>query len=184
MTERSERRYCQRKGCRGWWVHVPRLRGGMNRLYCEKCRLSRRSNVIVSPETRQRRLIEGRRRKAGIREDRVGLRVDRPRYPRVPCERCMERPARENFSYCMKCSVCAFCGKGKPEKGRWFCRACRLSRNRRRLAYRLRVEAMDRRVCVHRGCTKRLAGKKATAIYCSGTCRQRAGRIRRKVCSA
>ena len=131
MTEREERRYCQWKGCRSWWVVDPTIKlGGRPRRFCKPCQyLKRREKRAQSPEERQRRLAASRESIAALRDDRVGLRVDHPRYPTVPCERCLERPARKRFSFCMKCSVCARCGKNKPEIGRWNCRACRLSWN-------------------------------------------------------
>ena len=233
----SERIYCQSKGCRGWWVHdASKRRGGQRRLYCGKHQDSyKRWQEGLSPEALRRRKAAVRKKLADQEDDRVGLRVDRPRYPRVPCERCLDRPARNGFSFCMQCSVCAACGKNKPEIKKCICRACKLAHreyalvrsrlpgekakkavyhqrpevkasvneNRRkryasdpkfretliassrkfgrksRIAHRLRVVAMDRRVCAQRGCTKRLAGKIATAIYCSKSCSEKARYARR-----
>ena len=236
----SERRYCQRKGCRERWVHdLIRKRTGAPRRYCKKCMhsMQRWRNEVASPEALQRRADRDRKYYADVLDKRVGLRVDRPLCPRVPCERCMRRPARKGFSFCMQCSACLSCGKNKPEIGVMLCRACKLSRkmNRdewrkrpgvkekirsyssaydaayykrpgvrdRKIEYarkryaadsrfrkkylasrrkrkgiaRLRVQAkLDKRVCAERDCTKRLVGKIASAIYCSGACGQRARR--------
>ena len=127
-TALTERRYCQRKGCRRWWVFDPiRKRPGVPRRYCDKCRdSSKRRREAASPGVRQRELARSREKTADYTDDRVGLRVDRPYGP---CERCLDHPARKGFSFCMKCSVCAACGKNKPEIGRFRCRVCRLSRN-------------------------------------------------------
>ena len=138
--KRSERRYCHRKGCRGWWVHDPSKKRTSHtpRRYCKKCSSSwdRWLNEVASPEALQRKIVRNRKNVAGIREDRVGLPIDRPRYPSVPCDRCLARPARKGFSFCMKCSVCTSCGKNKPKTGVSKCRACSLSQEARRRAKR------------------------------------------------
>ena len=38
MTKLTERRYCKRKGCRGWWV--VRSKRVNPRLYCKNCHRS------------------------------------------------------------------------------------------------------------------------------------------------
>ena len=231
MSERSERRYCQTKGCRGWWVHDLTIKHpGQPRRYCDKHRKSyNRWLEGLSPEARQRNTAKNSEALTDLFDARVGLRVDRPRNTLVPCEFCLDRPARKGYSICMQCSVCVWCAKNKPETGKSYCRACKLAHresalvrsrlpgekakralyhqrpevkasvneNRRkryasdpkfretliassrkfgresRIAHRLRVVAMDRRVCAQRGCTKRLAGKIATAIYCSASCKNK-----------
>ena len=81
----------------------------------------------MSLEARQRRKAASRERDATIRADRAGFKGASP-LPNGLCERCVDRPARKNFSICMQCSVCAQCGKNKPEIGTSTCRACRLKR--------------------------------------------------------
>ena len=134
----GERRYCQRKGCRGWWVHKPRQwPGGRPRRYCEECNTTQTwLKELASPGLAQRHIVKRRESFDGLEDDRIGFRVDRSRNPRVPCERCLDRPARKGFSFCMQCSVCARCGRNKPEIGRRRCRSCRLALNEYKRAKR------------------------------------------------
>ena len=126
MTERSDRRYCQVKGCRRWWVYEPRRHAHR---YCDKCRDSyQRKRETASPEARQRALAVNRKNTSDLCDDRVGLRGASP-LPNGYCERCTDLPARKGFSFCMQCSVCERCGKNKPETGVGRCRACRLLMN-------------------------------------------------------
>ena len=128
MTSLPDRRYCQREGCRGWWAHDLIIkRTGPPRRYCKKC-IRSWWKLLASPESRSRYLRRAGASFADVHDDRVGLRVDRPYGP---CERCLDRPARKSFSFCMQCSVCASCGKNKPETGSWRCRTCRLSQRER-----------------------------------------------------
>ena len=44
--------------------------------------------------------------------DRVGEYGEHPRDQL--CERCMDRPARVGFSFCLPCIRWQWCGEGKP----------------------------------------------------------------------
>ena len=144
QPKKPARRVCAREGCRRWWVPKYGDPTARNRKYCTPVHRM----LVAEQKARRHQNIRSRARNEkslrALSYDRVGDRLDHAKW--LKCERCLERPARKRYTFCLPCSVCRECGDGKPMVGQRACRACneKTKRYNRQPEVRARAAAKKR----------------------------------------